>query len=307
MQNKVDYHEPVLKEAAIAGLNIKPNGTYVDLTFGGGGHSKAILSALNQDGKLIAFDKDADASANAATFADDERFALVPYDFCHLRAFLAYFGLSGVDGILADLGVSSHQFDVGSRGFAYRFDGPLDMRMDQTNPLSAATIVNTWPIEDLKKIFFRYSDLKNAAKIAAAIDRFRNDQSIDSTATLKEIIAPLARPAHKKDKFYAQVFQALRIAVNNELGSLEQFLTDLPEMLNPQGRAVIISYHSKEDKLVKNLIQSGNINGKRPEADIYGHFSLPLQNISRKAIKADAEEIAKNPRARSARMRIAEK
>ncbi len=295
------YHNPVLLQTSIDGLNIRPDGTYVDVTFGGGGHSARILEQLNENGRLIAFDQDPDAARNAL---QDNRFQFVPYNFCHLKKFLQYYQAYPVDAILADLGVSSFQFDTPERGFSHRFDGELDMRMNRNKGLSAAQIINEYPVQKLADIFRQYGELPNARQIALHIDKAR-ETKITSTAQLVDILTPLL-PHNKENKTLSQIFQALRIEVNSELDVLRDFLSQTADALKPGGRLAIISYHSLEDRLVKNFMKSGNFDGNI-EKDFYGNPLTPFNLITRKAIVPDEKEIAENPRARSAKLRIAEK
>ncbi len=294
------YHNPVLLNKSVDGLAIKSGGTYVDATFGGGGHSMEILRKLDQ-GNLIAFDQDADAEKN---IPEDERFTFINENFRYLKRFLKLYGFDSVDGILADLGVSSYQFDNPGKGFSIRTEGPLDMRMSKANQISAADIVNEWDQDDLKNIFYLYGELRNASKIAAAIVKARKYEKIETTAQLVNIIKPLAARG-KENKFFAQVFQALRIEVNNELDSLKELLIQSLDVLKPKGRLVVISYHSLEDRLVKNFMKSGNFEGFI-EKDFFGNVISPISQLG-KLIVPDEEEIIDNSRARSAKLRIAEK
>jgi 16S rRNA (cytosine1402-N4)-methyltransferase len=295
------YHTPVLLKDCIEGLNIKPGGIYIDVTYGGGGHSREIIKHLEQ-GKLFAFDQDEDAKANAI---QDERFTLVPENFRYLKNFLRLHNVTAVDGILADLGVSSHQFDSEQRGFSTRFDGELDMRMTNRNELTAKKIVNEYDKETLKKILKEFGEVESAGKIAALICESRKDKKINTAEQLKEIIKKCS-PRAKENQFYAKVFQALRIEVNGELEALIELLKQSMQMLKPEGRLVVISYHSLEDRLVKNFMRSGNIEGEI-EKDFFGNELVPFKVITRKAIVPDEKEIENNSRARSAKLRIAEK
>lgn len=297
------YHEPVLLQQSIEGLAIKPNGIYVDATFGGGGHSREILKHL-QEGKLYAFDQDEDAKKNAELI-EDKNFVFIEANFRFMKRYLKMYGAQQVDGILADLGVSSHQFDTAERGFSTRFEADLDMRMDQKASTNAREILNDAPEEDLKTIFRQYGELTNAAKLARAISSARVNQPIERVSQLKEVLSRFA-PRKKENKFFAQVFQALRIAVNDEVKSLEELLLQTEELVAPGGRISIISYHSLEDRLVKNYILRGDLHGVE-EKDFYGNVLKPFQAINRKPIQASEAEIEKNSRARSARLRIAER
>ena len=295
------YHDPVLLKESIDGLNIKKDGIYVDVTFGGGGHSKEILKHLT-NGSLIAFDQDQDALANKP---DDDRLILINQNFRFMRNFLKLYKANPVDGILADLGVSSHQFDVAERGFSLRFEGDLDLRMNQRKELTAKEVINTYPVNKLRDIFFHYGELKNSTKITKAIEDARNKQEIKTTSQLKEALSSCF-PVNQENKFFARVFQALRIEVNDELGALKEFLEQTPDMLKPGGRLVIISYHSLEDRLVKNMIKAGNVEGLI-EKDFFGNVKTKFRSINRKPIIPTDEEIKRNNRARSAKLRIAEK
>lgn len=295
------YHTPVLLEESIQGLMITPGGIYVDATFGGGGHSRRILDFLDS-GKLIAFDRDPDAAANTL---NDERFILVNADYRYIKNYLGLHDGIPCDGILADLGISSHQIDKAERGFSTRFNGKLDMRMDKRAELSAFEVLNTYGEHELMDIFRRYGEIKNSHKLAKAIVKGRQDQQIRTTGELKEI-AVTCTPRHLENKYLSQVFQAIRIEVNRELESLEIFLEKSLEVLKPGGRLVIISYHSLEDRLVKNFFRSGNIQG-HTEQDFYGNIKSEIESITRKPIMPGEEEIEVNPRARSAKLRIAEK
>ena len=295
------YHTPVLLEQCIEGLNINPSGIYVDVTFGGGGHAALILEHL-QDGHLYAFDQDADAKQNAF---DDPRFTLIPQNFKYLKNFLAFYKAIPVDGILADLGVSSHQFDSAERGFSTRFNGPLDSRMDTSKGQSAADFVNQADMDSLARVLRNYGELKNPGTAAKTIIQVRSEKAIKSTEDLKVALQSCA-PKGRENKYFAQVFQALRIEVNQEMEALKALLNQSLEVLKPGGRLVVMSYHSLEDRPVKNFIKSGNFEGKI-EKDFFGKASVPFQRITRKPIIPNAKEIEKNPRARSAKLRIAEK
>lgn len=294
------YHVPVLLTDSIDLLDIQPSGVYVDVTFGGGGHSRAILEKLGENGRLYAFDRDADALANVP---DDPRFTLIREDFRNLVPALAAEGVMGIDGLLADLGVSSHQFDTGERGFSFRFDGPLDMRMDNREERTAADLVNEESDLELKKIFRHYGEVKNAAKLARVIVASRGAGKITTTREFVATIDPCL-PPRGQSKYLAQVFQALRIAVNEEMASLESLLEGATRLMNVDGRLVVISYHSLEDRMVKYYLRAGNTEGKILK-DFYGHDLVPWKLITRRAIQASEEEVAENSRARSARLRAA--
>ena len=297
----MEYHNPVLLHASVDGLNIKPDGVYVDVTFGGGGHSKEILSRLGSNGKLFAFDQDEDALANALP---DERFVLINENFRYLKRFLRFHNVKGVDGILADLGVSSHQFDVAERGFSTRFDAGLDMRMSQKNDLNAYKVVNDYDESNLKRVFLDYGELKNAPALAKTIVEARGGQPIKTTDELKEVLAKFL-PERVRNKILAQIYQAIRIEVNQEMDVLKEFLEQSLEVLKPEGRLSVISYHSLEDRLVKRFIKNGMFEGE-PEKDFFGNFSVPFKTVG-KLIVPDQAEIKSNNRARSAKLRIAEK
>ena len=297
----MEYHNPVLLQASVDGLNIKPDGIYVDVTFGGGGHSKEILKRLGPNGKLFAFDQDEDALANALP---DERFVLINENFRHIKRFLRFYGVKSVDGILADLGVSSHQFDVAERGFSTRFDAGLDMRMSQKNDLNAYRVVNEYDEANLRRVFLDYGELKNAPALARTIIEAREEQSIKTTDELKEVLVRYL-PERVRNKILAQIYQAIRIEVNQEMDVLKEFLEQSLEILNPSGRLSVISYHSLEDRLVKRFMKNGMFEGE-PERDFFGNFSVPFKTIG-KLIVPDKEEIKLNNRARSAKLRIAEK
>ena len=298
---KLTYHKPVLCEAAIAALAIRPNGVYVDATFGGGGHARSILEALGPEGKLLAFDQDTDAQQN---LIDDPRFTFIPANFEHLKRFLRLHKIAKVDGILADFGVSSHQFDTPERGFSTRFSGPLDMRMNSGQELDAAKIINTYTAAALADVFYQFGELRNSRAIASAVVAARTSQSIATTTALKEILQPLF-PERFFNKRLAQVFQALRIEVNQELEVIKTFLTQAAEVLASHGRLVCIAYHSLEDRLVKTFIRDGGFSGP-PEADLYGRRNLPFKRVQKMQVPTE-EEISDNPRARSAKMRVAER
>ena len=297
----MEYHNPVLLKDSVDGLNIKPDGIYVDVTFGGGGHSKEILSRLGPDGKLFAFDQDEDALENTIK---DDRFVLINENFRFIKRFLRFYNIKNVDGILADLGVSSHQFDVAERGFSTRFDAELDMRMSQKNDLNAYRVVNEYDEANLKRVFLDYGELKNAPAIARVILEARELQPIKNTEQLKTVLSRFL-PAHKSHKILAQMYQAIRIEVNQEMDVLKEFLVQSLEILNSGGRLSVISYHSLEDRLAKRFIKNGMFEGE-PERDFFGNFSVPFKTVG-KLIVPDANEIRVNNRARSAKLRIAEK
>lgn len=296
------YHTPVMLKECLEGLNIKPDGIYVDVTFGGGGHSRAILEQLTT-GKLYAFDQDADAKEQAKQI-DDKNLIFIEANFRSIKQYLRLYGVKKVDGILADLGISSHQIDTPERGFSTRYDADLDMRMNQNAPISAKNIVNEYSIEDLHKILGMYGEIKNAKTAAQTIYTARLNRKIETVNDLKGILQKLATRG-KENKYFAQVFQALRIVVNEEMTVLEDFLKQTPEVLAPEGRLVVMAYHSLEDRLVKNFIRSGKFSGE-VEKDLFGNDVKPLESVIRKAIEASAEEVEQNPRARSAKLRIAE-
>jgi len=296
------YHRPVLLPETITGLITNPDGVYVDVTYGGGGHSREILNKLSAKGRLFGFDQDKDAAANAI---QDIRFQFVNSNFKHLKKFLQFYKAYPVDGILGDLGVSSHQFDEPSRGFSYRFDEPLDMRMDTGKGSTAAEIVNTYPSQKLAKLLFAFGEVQNAHKIAALIEKTRQNHPIQTTGQLAEAVAPFL-PKGKENKTLSQIFQALRIEVNAEIEVLQSLLEQSIETLKPGGRIAIISYHSLEDRLVKNFLKTGNTEGNLHK-DFYGNPLTPFNLITKKAIIPSEEEIEQNPRARSAKLRIAER
>ena len=293
------YHVPVLLEASVEQMNIRPDGTYCDLTFGGGGHSRHILSFLGEGGRLFSFDQDRDTLANAP---DDSRFHYVASNFRFLRGALRWRGVEGVDGILADLGVSSHHFDAVERGFSFRGSAPLDMRMNQRGRLTAADLVNEASAEELTRIFRDWGELDTPWKVASCLERARNRQPITTTAELVEAVRPCT-PKKDESKFLTKLFQALRIEVNGEMEALKMALEQSLKVLKPGGRLVVISYHSLEDRLVKNFLRSGNFEG-RVEKDFYGRAETPFEVVTRKAIVPDDEEIARNPRSRSAKLRV---
>ena len=298
----MNYHLPVMLNECIEGLNIRPEGTYVDATFGGGGHSRAILSQLGESGRLIAFDQDADALANAI---EDSRFKLLNENFRHMKSFLRLQGVRSVDGILADLGVSSHQFDVAERGFSTRFNGELDLRMDRRQEVTARELVNRMDEHELTRILRLYGELPNAYQTAKAICRARAEKEIETTFDLREAVKHHL-PRGMENKYLAMLFQALRIEVNGELEALQEMLRQAAELLTPGGRIAVMSYHSLEDRIVKNFFRAGNFEGEI-EKDFYGNPIVPLKPVSRKAIVAGEEELQRNPRSRSARLRVAEK
>lgn len=301
MMMTMEYHNPVLLKASVDGLAIKPDGIYIDVTFGGGGHSREILSRLGANGKLFAFDQDEDALVNAI---DDERFTLINENFRFIKRFLRFHNVRQVDGILADLGVSSHQFDVPERGFSTRFEGDLDMRMSQKNTLDAYKIVNEYDEANLRRVFLDYGELKNAPVIARTILEARTNAPIKNTEQLKSVLGRFL-PAHKANKILAQIYQAIRIEVNQEMDVLKEFLEQSLEILKPGGRLSVISYHSLEDRLVKRYLKNGMFEGE-PERDFFGNFSVPFKQIEKLIVPDDAE-ISTNNRARSAKLRIAEK
>lgn len=297
------YHIPVLLHQCIDGLNINPDGVYVDVTFGGGGHSRAILEKLGPKGRLVVFDQDEDAWANRL---EDERVEFVRHNFRYLYHFLKYLELMPVDGILADLGVSSHHFDVAERGFSFRFDGALDMRMNRNMKLTAADVLNTYAEAQLADLFKFYGEVTSARRLAARIVQYRESHLFATTADLKEV-AGLFAPKRDAARFLSQVFQALRIEVNGEMDALREMLQQTVEVLRPGGRLVIMSYHSLEDRMVKNFMRTGDVTKAQAETNIYGHAEVPFKVITRKLIVPSEQEIDTNPRARSARLRIAER
>ncbi|MCD8261581.1 MAG: 16S rRNA (cytosine(1402)-N(4))-methyltransferase RsmH [Bacteroides sp.] len=302
MSDPITYHIPVLRNESVDGMNIRPDGTYVDITFGGGGHSREILNRLGEKGRLLGFDQDEDTLNN---LPEDERFTFVKSNFCYLKNFLRYHGIEKVDAILADLGVSSHHFDDSSRGFSFRFNGKLDMRMNQAASLTAADVLNTYPEEELARIFYLYGELKNSRKLAAVIAANRRQKNIRTIEEFMEIIKPLfGREREKKE--LAKVFQALRIEVNREMEALEEMLLAATEVLKPGGRLVVITYHSLEDRMVKNVMKSGRTDGKT-EKDFFGNIQSPFRLVNNRVVVPDTEEIERNPRSRSAKLRIAEK
>ncbi|MCX2742656.1 16S rRNA (cytosine(1402)-N(4))-methyltransferase RsmH [Mangrovivirga sp. M17] len=297
------YHKPVMLKECLEGLAIKPEGIYVDVTFGGGGHSKPILKYLSE-GKLFAFDQDVDAKANADQI-ESPNFQFIQSNFRYLKKYLKLYGINKVDGVLADLGISSHQIDVPERGFSTRYEAQLDMRMDQNTNLTAEEIVNTYSESQLHRILGIYGELKNARTAAATIVSHRINKRIQTVNQLKEVLQKCT-PRGKENKYLAQVFQALRIEVNDEMKALEDFLMQTAEVIRPGGRLVVMSYHSLEDRLVKNFIAKGNFQGQ-PEKDFYGNLIRPFEPVNRKPIIASEEEVAENSRARSAKLRIGER
>ena len=298
---QMDYHNPVLLKETVNGLNIKEDGVYVDVTFGGGGHSREILKFLGPKGRLIAFDQDKDALLNTI---DDTRFLLINENFRHIKRFLRFHGVKSVDGILADFGVSSHQFDEADRGFSIRFDAQLDMRMNQQDVLSAHSLVNTYEEDDLKRVFWQYGELRTAPALARTIVEARADKVVETTFELKTVLKKHL-PQGRENKILAQIYQAIRIEVNQEIEVLKEFLLQTPELLNDDGRLSVISYHSLEDRLVKRFIRNGLFEGE-PEKDVFGNFEVPLKKASG-LIVPDAKEIKLNNRARSAKLRVAKK
>jgi len=297
----MEYHNPVLLKESVDGLDIKPDGVYVDVTFGGGGHSREILKRLGPDGKLIAFDQDTDALANAI---QDSRFLLLHQNFRLMKRFLRFHGFKTVDGILADFGVSSHQFDVAERGFSTRFEADLDMRMNRENNFSAFTVINKYEEQDLKNVLANYGELRNASAMAKVIVAAREEEKIKTSEQLKKILKRFL-PGHKENKVLAQIYQAIRIEVNQELEALKEFLLQTAEVLEPGGRVSLISYHSLEDRLVKRYIRDGVFEGEA-EKDVFGRVEVPFKAVGKFIIPSD-EEIRENNRARSAKLRIAEK
>lgn len=296
------YHIPALLEECMEGLDIKPNGTYVDVTFGGGGHSRAIMQRLGEGGHLYGLDQDMDAWANRI---NDPRFTFVHSNFAYLKNFMRYHGVQGVDGLLADLGVSFHHFDDSDRGFSFRFDGRLDMRMNRNAETDASHVIATYSEQQLADLLYLYGELKQSRRMAAAIVKARRSASIETTAQLAEVVRPFIKPNQEK-KEMAMVFQALRIEVNHEMDVLKRLLQSSLDVLNPGGRLVVITYHSLEDRLVKNFMRSGNIDGK-VEKDFYGRINAPLKAVNNKVIVPSDDEVLRNPRSRSAKLRIATK
>ena len=296
---QMNYHSAVLLKESVDALAIKADGVYVDVTFGGGGHSREILSRLGEKGKLFAFDQDEDAQRNVI---NDDRFVLIPENFRYISRFLRFHGVKKVDGVLADLGVSSHQFDEAERGFSIRFDGDLDMRMNQNSKTSAKEIINTYSEEELANILFEYGELRNSRALASTIVEKRKEQKIETSFQLKNVLQRFL-PKAKEHKILAQIFQAIRIEVNEELAVLKEFLNQIPNLLKEDGRLSVISYHSLEDRLVKRYIRTGLFSGE-PEKDVFGNSFEPLQKVG-KLITPSPKEISQNNRARSAKLRIA--
>ena len=296
------YHIPVLLHESIEGMNLQPGGVYVDVTFGGGGHSKEILRQMDKDCRLLSFDQDEDAERN---IVKDERFTFVRSNFRYLHNFLRYYDVDGIDGLLADLGVSSHHFDDSERGFSFRFDGNLDMRMNKRSGMTAADIVNTYEEEKLADLFYLYGELKNSRKLASTLVKARTKKQFVTISDFLEVVKPLyGREREKKE--LAKVFQALRIEVNQEMEALKEMLYAAADALKPGGRLVVITYHSLEDRMVKNIMKTGNIEGKA-EQDFFGNIQSPFRLVNNKVIVPSDEEINANPRSRSAKLRIAEK
>ena len=301
MQEPV-YHIPALLEECLEGLNISPNGTYVDVTFGGGGHSRGIIENLGEEGRLFSFDQDSDTEKN---IIDDKRFTFVKSNFRFLKNFMQYHNVDEVDGIIADLGVSFHHFDEADRGFSFRFDGKLDMRMNRRGGKSASEIINRYPEDKIADILYYYGEMRNARRIASAIVKRRENKSIETTSDFLSVIKDLVNPKQEK-KELAQIFQALRIEVNDEMASLKTMLMQSAKILKPGGRMVVLTYHSLEDRIVKDFFKFGNFEGKA-EKDFFGRVIAPLKQVNNKVIIPSEEEIERNPRSRSAKLRIAEK
>lgn len=295
------YHLPVLAKESMEALNLQAAGTYVDTTFGGGGHAKIILQQLGDKGRLLGFDQDEDAVQNALP---DKRFTFVQSNFRHLKRFLKLHGVKAVDGILADLGVSSHQFDEATRGFSYRFEAQLDMRMNQEDERTAADILNTYSVEELQRVFSEYGEVRNSRTLAQRIVEERHSRPIQTVNDLLTIMEPLIRG--QRLRYLSQVFQALRVEVNDEMGALREMLEQSLELLQPGGRLVVITYHSLEDRIVKNFFKTGNTEGE-VKSDFYGNIFRPFKVITKNPIEPSEAEIAANPRARSAKLRVAEK
>lgn len=301
MMNEADYHEPVMLRECIDGLDIKPNGVYVDVTYGGGGHSRAILEKLGDDGRLFGFDQDVDASAQ---LIDDNRLTFVQHNFRFLKRFLKLHGVTKVDGILADLGVSSHQLNEADRGFSYRYDAVLDMRMNQVGDITAGDILRDYDVEQLQRIFSEYGEVRNSKTLAEAIVAERESREIKTISDFLIILDPLVRG--KRARYLAQVFQALRIEVNDEMAALRDFLDSTKEVLKSEGRLVVMSYHSLEDRYVKNFMKKGTFDGEFIRDD-FGKIYRPFKVLTKKAVEASAEELKQNSRARSAKLRIAKR
>lgn len=298
-----EYHVPVLLEDSVSGLNIRPGGVYLDLTFGGGGHSGEILRRMDADGCLLGFDQDEDALANVP---EDDRFIFVNHNFRYLRNFVRYYGYEEVDGILADLGVSSHEFDEADRGFSFRFDAGLDMRMNQRSKLTAAVVLNSYDVDSLTAVFRNYGEVENARRLSERIVKAREEAPVRTSEEFMQAIAPCV-PKLKEKKYLAKVYQALRIEVNGELDALKEMMQQAMEVLKPGGRLVVITYHSLEDRIVKNFLKTGNAEGKVEKDLLFGHVNHDFELVNRKVIVPSDEEITQNPRARSAKLRIAEK
>ncbi len=303
MSSENTYHIPVLLQPCIDSLNIDPDGIYLDLTFGGGGHSKEILKHLSEKGKLFSFDQDEDAKAN---LPDDKRLHFIPHNFRYVSNYLKLYGVTKVDGILGDLGVSSHQFDTGHRGFSIRFEAELDMRMNQKSELTAKKVLNSYDVAKLTVMFREYGEVDNAYRLANLIAEARINGSIDTTEQLKTIIRPCT-PKFEENRYLAKVYQAIRIEVNQEMEALKECLTQCVNLLKPGGRLVVMSYHSLEDRLVKNLVKTGNTEGKQEKDLVFGKITRHFKSLTSKPIVPGDEEIAANPRARSAKLRVAEK
>lgn len=297
------YHIPVMLHETVDGLNIKPDGVYVDMTFGGGGHSREILNRLGENGRLLSFDQDLDALQGAM---DDERFTFVRSNFRFLKNWLRYYGIEQVDGVLADLGVSSHHLDEGERGFSFRYDAPLDMRMNQRSTLTAQRVVQEYSEEQLADVFYLYGELKNSRRIASALVKARAKETIATTQQLAEKLRPLMGYDREK-KDLARLFQALRIEVNGEMKALREMLLAAVDVLKPGGRLSVLTYHSLEDRMVKNVIRTGNVEGRVPVDEIYGRVATPLKAVNKGVVVPTDEEVAVNPRSRSAKLRVAEK
>ena len=298
-----EYHIPVLLKESIDGLNVKPDGIYVDVTFGGGGHSKEILSRLGHEGHLFSFDQDADAEANTDIDADGN-FTFVRSNFRYLKNWMRYHGVEQIDGLLADLGVSSHHFDDESRGFSFRYDAPLDMRMNKRAGMTAADVVNDYDEERLSDVFYLYGEMRNSRKLASMLVKARQRSRIETTQDLMDVVGIKAESRNKKE--LAKLFQALRIEVNHEMDALKEMLLSATELLRPGGRLSVITYHSLEDRMVKNVMKTGNAEGKRQQ-DFFGRIETPYTLVNNKVIVPSEEEQMKNPRSRSAKLRIAEK